>query len=125
VVVTGDFNTSKFSAAAQTMLPAMKSAGFGDVMNQEFEVNPPRNPRAETVVNGWINSFNDWRRFVGDYAYEDRKDKVGNGIDWVFATNALRVKLWKVVIDFNPSTLMINGTIPSDHNMLSSVVALP
>jgi hypothetical protein len=34
------------------------------------------------------------------------------------------VKKWKVVIDFNPSTLMINGTIPSDHNMISSVITL-
>jgi endonuclease/exonuclease/phosphatase family metal-dependent hydrolase len=125
VVVVGDFNTSKFGTAAQDMLPAMKSAGFGDVMNQEFEVNPPRSPRAELAVNKWINSFNGYRRNVADFSYEDRRDKVGNGIDWVFATNALRVKLWKVVIDFNPSTLMINGTIPSDHNMLSSIVVLP
>jgi endonuclease/exonuclease/phosphatase family metal-dependent hydrolase len=125
VVVTGDFNTSKFSSAAKTKLPAMKSAGFGDVMNQEYEVNPPKNPRAEKVVNGWINSFNDWRRGIAAYSYPDRHDKVGNGIDWIFATNALRVKQWKVVIDFNPSTLMITGTIPSDHNMLSSTIVLP
>jgi endonuclease/exonuclease/phosphatase family metal-dependent hydrolase len=125
VIVGGDFNTSKFGDAAKDMLPAMKSAGFGDVMNQEYTINPPRNPRAEVAVNQWINSFNDYRRNVADYAYDDRRDKVGNGVDWIFATNSLRVKEWKVVIDFNPTTLMVNGVIPSDHNMISSVITLP
>lgn len=124
VVVVGDFNTSKFMAGASEMLPAMKSAGFGDVMNQEYQVNPPVNPRAEKVVNGWINSFNGYRRSITDYSYSTARTKVGNGVDWIFATNALRVKQWKVVIDFDPTTLLIRGIIPSDHNMLSSVLVL-
>ena len=65
----------------------MKSAGFGDVMNQEYQVNPPKNVRAEQVINGWINSFNDYRRDITPYSYR-RADQVGNGIDWVFATNS-------------------------------------
>jgi endonuclease/exonuclease/phosphatase family metal-dependent hydrolase len=125
VISVGDFNTSKFGAEAEEMLPAMKSAGFGDVMNQEYKVNPPRSPRAKVVVNGWINSFNGYRRSIVDYSYTTRHDKVGNGVDWIFATNSLAVKQWKVVIDFNPSTLAINGVIPSDHNMLSSIITLP
>ena len=106
------------------MLPAMKAAGFGDVMNQQYQVNPPVSPRAEVVVNGWINSFNDYRRDITPYSYSTNHAKVGNGIDWVFATNSLRVKQWKVVIDFNPATLQINGVIPSDHNMISAVLVL-
>ena len=125
VLSVGDFNTSKFGAEAEEMLPAMKAAGFGDVMNQEYKVNPPRSPRAEVVVDGWINSFNDYRRSIVDYSYTTRHDKVGNGVDWIFATNALRVKQWKVVIDFDPATLKITGVIPSDHNMISSIVTLP
>ena len=102
----------------------MKSAGFGDVMNQEYQVNPPKNVRAEQVINGWINSFNDYRRDITPYSYSTARTKVGNGIDWVFATNSLRVKQWKVVIDFDPSSLQIRGVIPSDHNMISSVIVL-
>jgi endonuclease/exonuclease/phosphatase family metal-dependent hydrolase len=124
VVAVGDFNTSKFMAGASEMLPAMKSAGFGDVMNQEYQVNPPKNVRAEQVINGWINSFNDYRRDITPYSYSTARTKVGNGIDWVFATNSLRVKQWKVVIDFDPSSLQIRGVIPSDHNMISSVIVL-
>ena len=80
--------------------------------------------RAESVENGWINSFNGYRRDVSKYAYPTRHDKVGNGVDWIFATNSLRVKKWKVVIDFNPSTLQVTGVIPSDHCMLSAIIVL-
>lgn len=124
VVVAGDFNTTKFSSLAAEMLPAMKSAGFGDVMNQQYRVNPPVSPRAETVVNGWINSFNDYRRDITPYSYSTSRHKVGNSLEWIFATNSLRVKQWKVVIDFDPATLMIRGIIPSDHNMVSSIIVL-
>lgn len=124
VVVTGDFNTSKFASAAAEMLPAMRTAGFGDLMNQEYQVNPPSSPRAESVVNGWINSFNGYRRNITPYSYPTARMKVGNGIDWIFATNSLRVKQWKVVIDFDPATLLIRGVIPSDHNMISAILVL-
>lgn len=124
VVVVGDFNTTKHKPAAAQMLPAMKNAGFGDVMNQQYKVNPPANPRAEEVINGQINSFNDFRRDISSYSYPLNRSMVGNGIDWIFATNSLRVKKWKVVIDYNPNTRKIRGVIPSDHNMISSVLVL-
>ena len=45
VIVVGDFNTQKFDPMAKSMLPAMKRAGYGDVLNQKYRVNPSR-PRA-------------------------------------------------------------------------------
>ncbi len=124
VITVGDFNTSKFDDETKELLPAMKAAGFGDVMNQQFEVNPPVNPRAEKVVNGWIGSFNKYRRDITSYSYSTKRYKVGNVIDWIFVANSLRVKQWEVVIDYNPSTLRIDGVIPSDHNMVAAVVVL-
>ena len=124
VVTVGDFNTSKWWKEAKTLLPAMKSAGFGDVMSQQYQKNPPTGVRAEKVENGWINSFNGYRRDVTKYSYSTNHSKVGNGIDWVFATNSLRVKKWKVVIDFDAKTLKVTGVIPSDHNMLAAVIVL-
>jgi len=124
VVITGDFNTSKFSGIAKEMLPTMKSAGFRDVLNQEYTVNPPRNPPAEKLRNAWINSFNDFRRDIRPYSYYTARSKVGNGIDWIFTTS-MRVTEYKVVIDFDPSTLKIEGVIPSDHNMIRATVVLP
>lgn len=124
VVVVGDFNTSKFKPESAQMLPAMKAAGFGDVMNQQYKVNPPVNPRAEVVINGTVNSFNDFRRNAASYSYPSSSSKVGNGIDWIFATNSLRVKEWKVVINMESGSRRVRGVIPSDHNMISSIVVI-
>ena len=124
VVITGDFNTSKFSTIAESMLPTMKSAGFLDVLNQEFKVNPPRNPPAQKLTNAWINSFNDFRRDIKPYSYYTARTKAGNGIDWIFTTS-MQVKEYKVVIDFDPSTLKVIGVFPSDHNMIRATLVLP
>lgn len=124
VVSVGDFNTSKWWDEAKEFLPAMKAAGFGDVMNQQFQTNPPVGVRAQSVENGWINSFNGYRRDVTKYSYPTNHAKVGNGVDWIFAENSLAVKKWKVVINFDPNTLKIEGVIPSDHCMLSATLVL-
>ena len=125
VVSVGDFNTSKFSSYSGTYLSRMKSAGYGDVLNQE-QMDPTVDvPRAETTYRGWVNSFNKWKRDIRDYAYEDARYKTGNGIDWVFAHNNVRVKAWEVVVDLDPSTLFLRGTIPSDHNLVRATLVLP
>jgi hypothetical protein len=60
------------------------------------------------------------------YSYwEHQTTKLGNSIDWVFASNALVVKEWETVIDFDPTTLRITGVIPSDHNMIRATVVIP
>lgn len=124
VVVVGDFNTSKFWSESQQMLPAMKAAGFGDVLNQAYQVNPPVGIRAETVINGWINSYNGFRTDISLYSYSTSRTKIGNNIDWIFATNSLQVKQWKTVIDFDSATLTVTGVIPSDHNLVTATLVI-
>lgn len=125
VVAVGDFNMQKFDPMAAQMLPAMKSAGMGDVLNQEYNVNPSRNVRAQHLVNGWINSLNRMDRNVVNWSYESNHEKTGNSIDWVFATNSLAVKEYKVVVDFDPTTMLVRGVIPSDHNLLRATITIP
>jgi endonuclease/exonuclease/phosphatase family metal-dependent hydrolase len=125
VVTVGDFNMQKFDPKAATWLPAMKSAGMGDVLNQEYAVNPGRGVRAQSLVNGWINSANHLSRDVASFGYEDDHSKTGNNIDYVFATNELLVKEWKTVVDYDPSTLQVRGVLASDHNMVRATVTLP
>ena len=125
VIAVGDFNVQKFDAMAAEMLPAMKNAGIGDVLNQEYAVNPSRNVRAQRLVNGWVNTYNHLSRDIEPYSYADRRDKTGNNIDWIFATNSLVVKEWKVVLDYDPRTLTFRGVIPSDHNMVRATITLP
>jgi endonuclease/exonuclease/phosphatase family metal-dependent hydrolase len=124
VVATGDFNTQKGNPIAAEMLPAMKNAGYGDVLNQEYDVNPVAEPRAETTVNGWVNSFNGGRSNVAKFGFASRRDKTGNIIDYVFASNHLTVHRWEVVVRYDPKTLDVLGRHASDHNLVVATLGL-
>jgi endonuclease/exonuclease/phosphatase family metal-dependent hydrolase len=125
VVSVGDFNIHKFDPLSTEMLPAMRRAGYGDVLNQSYEVNPVAYPRARNTVNGWFNTANHLSGDVRDFSYYKNRAKTGNNIDWVFATNSLRVDEWKVVVNWNPYTMRVRGTLPSDHNMVRATLTMP
>lgn len=125
VVITGDFQSSKFAAPSDTMMQAMKDAGYGDVVNQTYGTVHLVSQRAQTMVNAWINSMAGIDPSVADYSYENNRSWIGNNIDWVFASNSLTVTRWKVCLKFDPTTLQRTGVIPSDHNMVASNVIIP
>ena len=81
-------------------------------------MNPAHGVRARHRINGWMNSCNHLTRDVRVFGYVDQRDKIGNGIDYVFASNWLKVPEYKMVLNYNPSTLRVVGTLPSDHNMV-------
>jgi endonuclease/exonuclease/phosphatase family metal-dependent hydrolase len=124
VVVVGDFNTSKFDVNAAAMLPAMKRAGYGDVLNQSYRRPVVKSRRAQSIRNGWLNSYNGFKRDVRSYAYEDAKYKTGNSIDWIFAGNRLRVRHYQVVANLARGGKRLSGVIPSDHNMVAATITL-
>lgn len=124
VIVTGDFNEQKFSPLAADMLPKMKSSGFGDVVGQEAYESRVDNPRAERRINGFINSLNRLDRNVRNYSYHQDRSRMGNTIDYVFATNSLDVPEYKLVLDYGDD-LQVDGTFASDHSMIRSTITLP
>jgi endonuclease/exonuclease/phosphatase family metal-dependent hydrolase len=127
VVVTGDFNTTKYSTYARPLLSAMVSNGYGDALGQRFETNPAA-LRPQTTHRVWINSFNAFRRDVRSYGYwDDRgssRPRTGNGVDWIFASNNLAVRDFEVVSNVDESTGQVVGTIPSDHQLLRATIHL-
>ncbi|MGH3445614.1 MAG: endonuclease/exonuclease/phosphatase family protein, partial [Nocardioidaceae bacterium] len=125
VVVTGDFQASKFNPPADTMMRAMRKAGFNDVLNQRYGTVHLPHRRAEKMINRWINTENRFHRDVRTFGYEQNHHWIGNNVDWIFATNRLEVKRWKVVVHYNPKTLRLRGVIPSDHNMVSATIVIP
>lgn len=125
MVAVGDFNTSKFSVYAGTYLPRMRSNGYGDVLNQQARQAKVTQPRAEALRRGWVNSFGNFNRDVTQWGYAADRTKVGNNIDWVFASNNIRVKAWETVVDVDPTTLRLRGVIPSDHALVRSTLVLP
>lgn len=125
VVVVGDFQRTKFSKPIDYTLKAMKSAGFGDVLDQRFETPWVPQHRAQRRINAWVNTMNRFNRDLRPYAYEDDKKKLGNNIDWIFASNELAVPEWKVVARFDRQRLQLTGVIPSDHFMVRATITLP
>lgn len=124
VIAVGDYNTTKWTYYAQQMLPETKRAGFGDVLNQEYRVNPVRTKRAQSTTNAYVNSFNGYRRSVGSYCYCSAKSKYGNNIDWIFADNRMPVKNWSVVMNWDARAQRLTGTIPSDHSLVTATLTL-
>lgn len=125
-VVVGDFNTSKWNATSSEMLPAMRAAGFGDVLNSQYQVLRPNPARALSIAQkGWVHSFNNGSRDVKTFSYYASRDVPGKQIDYVFATNSLVVPNHRVVLPFDPVTLQVTGTLPSDHNMVGADLLLP
>jgi endonuclease/exonuclease/phosphatase family metal-dependent hydrolase len=124
VIATGDFNVSKYNPISKPMLPAMEKAGFGDILDQSYGVNPPAHPRPRTMIHAWINSYNHESTDVRDFSVDPSRGKVGNGLDWIFASNNLAVKEYEVVVRFDPRTMKVRGTLPSDHNLVRAVIHL-
>ena len=127
VVVSGDFNSTKYSDWSRSLLPAMYANGYDDVLDQHYRQNPTT-MRAQSKVGVYINSFNRWRRDVRTYSYWDDRFKsrprTGNGVDWVFASHGMTVRRVEVVADMDRAGQVI-GTIPSDHQMIVATVAVP
>ena len=124
VIVVGDFQRSKFKHPAAQMMTEMRQAGFGDVVGQRPEDPRLENPRARRLRRAWVNTMNGFRRDVSDWSYDTDRSKIGNNIDWIFASNELPVRTWKVVADIDAKALRLEGVIPSDHNMVRATIGL-
>jgi len=126
VVMTGDFQSSKFAAPSGTMLSAMYRNGYGDVVGQRYgTVHLPSPHRAKVMSNGWLGSHNGFHRDIRDWSFENNIHWAGDNIDWIFASNRLAVARWREVADYDRSTFQLRGVIPSDHNLVTSTIVIP
>ena len=135
VVMAGDFNSPRSGArgtnlAAQIHLPQMVTAGFGDTLiGKDQDPSDPNllvsTARALTTTNAQCASFNGFRVLqTCDDQTAPATEKIAQDIDYVFATNALVVKSWELVLDLDPLKNWL-GTIPSDHNLVRTTITLP
>lgn len=124
IVVAGDFNSTrnKRHDAARRMLPRMRKAGIGDALGQYgpgyLTVHQLRTDHAAGSV--W-NSVNGYRRHLRRFEHRGR---VGVGVDYVFASNRLRVTDWQLVADHRRGRARLRGVIPSDHNQIRATIVL-
>lgn len=122
VIHVGDHQTArKPGTPASTMMRRMKQAGFGDVVGAKSGEYRIVHPRAKRLVNARISSFNNYQRRVADFS--TGPGTIANSPDWIFASNNLKVKLWKVWANIRNGRVV--GTLPSDHFLVSSTIELP
>jgi hypothetical protein len=79
------------------------------VLGQQYLVRLNTRPRAQSTVDGWINTYNHLNRNVAAWSYDDRRSQIGVNIDWIFATNWLVVQQWEDGRRLRPVTLLVRG----------------
>ncbi len=83
----------------------MEAAGYGDTLGQRAGEYTLSAPRAQSRVNAWMNTANHMDRNVKNWGFWFKPEKPGNNIDWIFASNSLPVVEYKVVANYDPSTM--------------------
>lgn len=125
VIATGDMNASKYNSITKKVLPAIKAAGFGDILNQRYREARIDNARAKRVVRAWISTLNRGQSRVAQFSQESNRALGAGHLDYIFASRGLPVLEWKQVVNFNPRTLRMRTPTPSDHNMITATLVLP
>jgi endonuclease/exonuclease/phosphatase family metal-dependent hydrolase len=120
VVVTGDFNTTKFEAPASTQLSKMRSYGYEDVLGQIYRsYSTYRNPT--TRVDAWISTSNRQFRDLSKCGCLVSTDKNSNSIDYVFVSKALKALYYRVYAQ--PRHGLVMDYLLSDHFMAVAVIS--
>lgn len=120
VLITGDFNSHKWTAPSNAPYDVMTAAGFKDPLGNTYASDVPSGAAtAEKTIGANYDSYNDFKRLA------NARNTSGNGtyLDYIF-TSKMRVAEWRTVVNVDSNGNFI-GTIPSDHNMIRATVQLP
>lgn len=129
VIVGGDFNSrrsgSDENTSALTHLPRMSEAGVGDLLLGDLDPADRAlhvdDARPGATANAHCTSFNGFR--VAQRCKDDTT-RIGQHIDYLFASNDLPVRKWELVLDLDAEGNWL-GRIPSDHNLVRATISLP
>lgn len=128
VFAIGDYNTTKFEGAAKNMLPAMRNAGVGDILGQQYRTYTTTGARVVSGSgNAYINSFNGCRADTRQYRVATNRN--GNSPDYIFASNSLRGPGGRAIpyyqyVGFGTYPYL-RYPIPSDHFLITATFDLP
>lgn len=123
VLITGDMNSSKWVKPANAPYDVFTKAGYIDPIGGTWQTSLASGyATAEKITNGRYNSFNGFVRQLGSTSYTG-PFALGSHIDYIF-TSKMRVTEWEQVLKID-SAGVLQGTIPSDHNMIYAKVELP
>jgi endonuclease/exonuclease/phosphatase family metal-dependent hydrolase len=121
--IVGDMNASKWSEPDNAPYEVFTKAGYVDpIGGTAFTSVASGYAVAEKMINAKYSSYNGFDRQLS--APADASNRyLGRHIDYIF-TSKMRVGAWEQVLNVDSNGLL-QGVIPSDHNMLMTTVELP
>jgi endonuclease/exonuclease/phosphatase family metal-dependent hydrolase len=123
VLITGDMNSSKWATPTNAPYDAFVKAGYVDPIGGTWKTSLASGyATAEKIVNGRYSSYNGFGPNLGKTSLTGPR-ALGSHIDYIF-TSKMRVAEWEQVLNINSSGVL-QGQIPSDHNMIYAKVGLP
>lgn len=123
VLITGDMNSSKWDMPSNAPYDVFTKAGYVDPIGGTWRTSLASGyATAEKITNGRYYSYTGFSANIGKTSATGPR-ALGSHIDYVF-TSKMRVASWEQVLNVNSSGIL-QGTIPSDHNMIMVKVGLP
>ncbi|MGC3953939.1 MAG: endonuclease/exonuclease/phosphatase family protein [Propionicimonas sp.] len=120
VVVTGDFSSSKLTAANPVYDVIMDSDLVIDPLGNTRKQKSTNNAVVQSLINVKYDTLNDFKSKP-----TSRKGyALGAHLDYIFTSKQIRVTEYKVVVSLKKNG-KFSGVIPSDHNMVRATVLLP
>lgn len=120
VVLTGDFNSQKWTVPANGPYDVAVANGYVDPLGNTYRSKvPAATATVETRINTDFSSGNGFRR-------KAPRSSVVNGtyLDYILTYPSMRVTEWETVVNVD-SDGNFRGVIPSDHNMIRATAYLP
>jgi endonuclease/exonuclease/phosphatase family metal-dependent hydrolase len=90
------------------------------VLGQTYRSYTTSGQRAKSKTYAYFNSFNDSKTKPSQVD----KARIGNNIDWIFATNSLEIPAWRTYVHLN-SNGTLKTPIASDHFLVAIQALLP
>ena len=123
VIMTGDFNVSKFESPASTQLARMRNSGLHDVLGQQYRsYSTYRNPSVRVDAN--ISTSNKGCRNLTSCNGKSlvvQNGRNGNGIDYVFVSQSLKATYYRVYAQ--PRTGYVMKYLTSDHFLVRATIS--
>lgn len=123
VFITGDMNSTKWTEPSNAPYDEFTKAGYVDPIGGTYGTSLASGyAPAEKMINGRYSSFNGFNPKLGQTSVTGER-ALGSHLDYIF-TSEMRIASWEQVLNIN-SDGILQGDIPSDHNMIIVKAGLP
>jgi endonuclease/exonuclease/phosphatase family metal-dependent hydrolase len=122
VVAAGDFNSTRYESPARYRIGDMKNHGYGDVLGQQYRTDVTSGARAQVRKDAWVNSGNDFDPIASHHSNPNHTEN-GYSVDWIFASNTLKVPLYREWVRWTSYPTTFALPIASDHHLVRATIS--